>query len=449
VEAVLKIEYLHQSREEVLREFIENGYWRGEVIQYHKDGSPIDIVASVRLLKDAQGKSSGMVAVNRDVTDYRVAEKAVQQQAELLQTVFDTLPVMVVVFDPNGQRTLINREYERTLGWSLAEIWRHPDVMSELYPDPDYRRYVQEHMTASDNDWHEFKIRTRDGCIIDTLWANARLSDGSIIGIGQDITERKRAQEDLLKARVLDAELRKERELNDLKTRFISMLSHEFRTPLAVVLSSADILRRYRERLSPEKIEEHLDKIAKQVSRLTPLIDDVLALNRAETVREHLQPMPIDLEAFCWMLIDELQPTAPHHRIVFTGDSAATDIEADEKYLRLAITNLLSNAIKYSPQGGRIEVELFRNGAEVTLSVTDHGIGVPEEDQAHLFEVFHRATNVGAISGTGLGLSIVKRAVELHKGRVEFSSQEGIGTRFTLRLPMASGAVTIGGGSIS
>jgi PAS domain S-box-containing protein len=247
----------------------------------------------------------------------------------------------------------------------------------------------------------------------------------------RDITERKRAEQELREA------LEKERELNELKSRFVSIVSHEFRTPLTTILSSSQLVKRYRDRLSEERQIGYLDKIETQVYRLTELLEDVLTLSKAEAVGFQFNPEPLDLETFCRSLVEEIQAiTNTPHRMVFSTSGSCDGFSGDEKLLRHIVTNLLTNAIKYSPQGGSVQLTLACEDRHAVLHIKDEGLGIPEEDQKHLFEPFHRAKNVGSISGTGLGLPIVKRAVDAHGGSITVDSQVGSGTTFSVRLPL-------------
>jgi len=251
-------------------------------------------------------------------------------------------------------------------------------------------------------------------------------------GITRDITERKQVERDIRKA------LTREKELNDLKTRFISMASHEFRTPLTTILASAETLERYRNKLSPEKQEVVLQRIQTSVHHVIGLLNDVLTVGKTEAHKLTCIPAPLDLQQFCQDLIEELQfaqaNPAQVIQLEFTGKTSP--VLADSKLLRHILSNLLSNAVKYSPDHSPIKLTVNCTPALTTFHVKDQGIGIPPEDQPKLFESFNRATNVGNISGTGLGLVIAKRAAEAHQGCISFQSALGEGTTFTVELPL-------------
>ncbi len=252
---------------------------------------------------------------------------------------------------------------------------------------------------------------------------------GIICGI-RDITERKQAE------REMQAALEQARELNELKARFTSMVSHEFRTPLAVIGSSVGILRQYSDRITEERRISHMDQIQSQIGRLEALLNDVLALSRAETLELEFNAGPLDMVTLCEDLVSEMQQTTDDHEIALTTKVEKHTLVGDKQLMRQAITNLLSNAIKYSPEGGVVQVNLDCTADRVLLEVHDSGIGIPQEEMKHLFKAFHRAPNVGVISGTGLGLPIVKRAVEAHGGTISVQSKIGEGSVFTIRIPL-------------
>ncbi len=286
----------------------------------------------------------------------------------------------------------------------------------------------------------EYRIRHANGT---WRWLNsresvfARDSNGKVkqtIGNATDISDRKQAEADIRAA------LEKEKELSQLRSRFISMASHEFRTPLTIISSSASILETYNHRITEEKRQQHLQRIQNTVKHMAQLLDDVLTVNLAEIDRLAFNPESLDLVTFCRNLVEELQLSTDQHQIIFVAShndqSLATFTFAiDQKLMRQILTNLLNNAIKYSPDANVINFDLIIQDSGIVFQIQDHGMGIPEEDQGQLFESFHRARNVGSIAGTGLGLAIVKRCVNLHKGNISVSSKVGEGTIFTITIP--------------
>ncbi len=231
--------------------------------------------------------------------------------------------------------------------------------------------------------------------------------------------------------------LLKERELNELKSRFVSMVSHDFRTPMAIIRSSSDLLSHFSDRMTAEKQAQHFTTIDLHLKRLTTLLEEVLTLTKAELVGLEFKPIFSDLQACCQVVTEEMQQLAGTREIKLTVVGQITPFEIDTNLLRRALLNLLSNAVKYSPEGSIIEFTVSSDIEQIVLCIQDRGIGIPEEEQCRLFEVFHRAKNVGNVSGTGLGLAIVKLAVEAHGGTITIESQVNVGTAVTISIPVS------------
>jgi signal transduction histidine kinase len=224
----------------------------------------------------------------------------------------------------------------------------------------------------------------------------------------------------------------------------VTTTSHEFRTPLSTILSSADLLEFYAESGGLEKYREHTHRIQNAALSMNNLLSDILVFEKAEANMLQCDPVAIDLRAFCLSLVEEMRLNDKgYHGIEFQvqrrdgilDQKLGIPCQMDEKLLRHIFSNLLSNALKYSGPGTTVRMLLCCTFDRVTVTVEDEGIGVPMEDQARLFEPFHRATNVGAISGNGLGLAIAKQAVEAHQGTIQLESQPDHGTRIEVRLP--------------
>ncbi len=237
-------------------------------------------------------------------------------------------------------------------------------------------------------------------------------------------------------AEAIQRTLAQEKELSELKLRFFSMVSHEFRTPLSIILGSAQLLAQSEQQWTKEKKLKNLHRIQSSARSMNQLLTDILTLTRAEAGKLEFHPVLIDLEAFCINLIEDLQfSTQPQHSIKFISQSNCTHAKLDENLLYSILSNLLSNAIKYSPQKGIILLILSCTPEMIIFQVQDSGIGIPLESQQHLFEPFYRGNNVGKIVGTGLGLAVVKKCLELHQGEISVESEVGVGTTFTVRIP--------------
>lgn len=247
---------------------------------------------------------------------------------------------------------------------------------------------------------------------------------------GQILKRLQNSEQSMLKA------LEQEQELNLLKSSFISMASHEFRTPMTMIRTAVELLQNFGHELTEAKRQQYFERIKTAIHQITQLLDEVLLLGSTETGLRY-KPEPIDLAELCTALTEDLQfSNSDSHIITFASQGDCSKATMDAALLRHILTNLLSNAFKYSPQGGNIQFKLCCQDDTALFQVQDQGIGIPAKDQMHLFETFYRCGNVGKIQGTGLGLAIVKKCVDLHQGRIQVYSEDGVGTTFTVALPL-------------
>ncbi len=230
--------------------------------------------------------------------------------------------------------------------------------------------------------------------------------------------------------------LSKEKELSELKTRFVGMVSHEFRTPLSAILASADVLDRYYNRLTDDEKIKYYSRIRNSVARITTLMEDVLFIGNANSGKIAIFPMKVDLNAYCCSLLSSMPPEQTE-RISYSFEGTAEAV-LDSKLLRLMLLNILSNAMTYSPASLPVELHVHNAHGEVTFLIIDKGIGIPPEDIDHIFEAFHRGTNIGTVPGSGLGLSIAKECIDLHRGTIAVQSSEH-GTEIKVTLPATTG----------
>jgi PAS domain S-box-containing protein len=238
-----------------------------------------------------------------------------------------------------------------------------------------------------------------------------------------------RSREDLAQA------LEKEKDLNELKSRFVSMASHEFRTPLTTILSSVSLISKYAEQGEVEKQIKHIGRIKYSITHLTDILNDVLSLSKLEEGKVHISPESFSLKEAIQDAVQELKGLLKEGQEIIEVYSGPEEISSDKKILRHILFNLISNAVKFSPEGKPIEVKVDASNSVFTIRITDHGIGISEEDKKHLFERFFRGTNATNIQGTGLGLNIVARYTELLNGAIDCESILGEGATFLVRLP--------------
>lgn len=250
-------------------------------------------------------------------------------------------------------------------------------------------------------------------------------------GLHQEMENRKKVEAQIREM------LEREKELNELKSRFVSMASHEFRTPLGGILTSASLISKYPKAEDHEKREKHVQIIKKSVKSLTNILNDFLSLDKLDQGKVSSSPMNFRIDVIINELISEtLESTEKELKIQYDNQSGEITLYQEKEMLKNALVNLISNALKYSPENKPVHITTRLNENMLEIEIADQGIGIPEQDQKHLFERFFRAKNVINLQGTGLGLNIVKRYLDLMGGTITFKSAENKGTTFTVKLPV-------------
>ena len=354
-------------------------------------------------------------------------ERTLREGEARYRALFEHSSDMIVIIDDQVRYIDANPQAERLTGYSRDELLSPhvSNLMAKAILEDRHEFFEQ--FKKEGYIGGEYLLKRKDGEELTVDFSATIIAPGVYQAVLHDITAYKQVEEKLRRA------LDKERELNELKSRFVSIVSHEFRTPLSIIRSSSDLMLMYKDRMTNQQRQDRLENIQTQVTHMSELLEDVLTLGKAGAVGLDFRPQLIDLNAFCKEVIAAFSLTTPSYEIVFTGTDSYAPATVDTKLLRQALTNLLSNAVKYSPNEKQIYFDLECRSAEAVIRIRDFGIGIPEEDQARLFDHFQRASNVGDISGTGLGLAIVKQAVEAHGGRIQFRS--GHGTTFIVVLP--------------
>lgn len=382
--------------------------------------------------------------------------------ARICQMLFTTAAEGLVVVDPTGAILMHNPRLSQMFGYAEGELLSQR--VEVLLPDAMRSRHVQHRA-----DYHQKPVQRSMGIGMDL---RGRRKDGSVfpveislnhfvldeqpyvMGLVTDITLRQRAEAELQRtnqeledrvnqrtAQLQEAErsvreaLEKERELHGLKSRFVAMASHEFRTPLSTIMSSVDLLARYTEAQGDDRVSKHVARIRGKVREMTAMLNEFLSLERIEQGQVLCQPAEIDVVHLCIELIEELRAlTKSGQTISYDHDGEERGVTLDRQMLSNVITNLVTNAVKYSPENKSISLRTSITGGLLHITTTDEGMGIPEEDQQHLFERFFRGSNATTIQGTGLGLNLVKRYLELMHGSIDFTSAPGH-TVFQVELP--------------
>lgn len=397
-----------------------------ELLAVRKDGTEFPVEIQLSFAENQVG------CFIMDITERKQAAATLREQRDFLQLIIDHVPNLITVNDCTGYFHMVNEGAAQIYGLTAAEMVGKTD--GEVNPNPEeVAFFLQTDQAALASGQTVFiPEQTIQGRYYQTTKIPLKNPMGSpdrLLVVSTDITKRKEAEVGLQQT------LAKEKELNDLKSRFVSMASHEFRTPLATIFALTETLLTYRHKLSDDQIVQRLTRVQEQIGYLKAIMEDVLYLAQFQMRRMEFNPVLTDLNAFCSNIINEFQSQpAIVMRLTYTCDVASPIAQLDKRLMRQLINNLISNALKYSTPEPVI-VKLANRGADLVLQVCDKGMGIPAADMKHLFEPFHRAANVGTISGTGLGLVIAKEAIELHGGSIVVESQLGVGTTVTARIP--------------
>ena len=408
-----------------------------------KDGTTFPVEINVELVQDKDGKPTHIQSLMRDITERKTYQQTLEKLSYRLQLATEAGGIGVWEWDVRADELIWDDQMYRLYGLNQKE---HPDSLYEIWekelihPDDLVRVQLENAVFATTGDTFDstFRVILPNDSIrhIRARAVMLRDNDGQplrAIGINWDVTDEKQA------ADALRVALRQEKNLSDLKSRFISMASHEFRTPLATISATTETIQVYRDRLSPQQLEQRLEKILTQVDAMEAIMEDVLQVAKAQSNAVDFKPSGGDLHVFCEDIVDDFRSQHNNHnRIAYTCDVDELYCTFDTRLMRHIISNLISNALKYSPDETSVQVELTKHAEKITLTVADEGIGIPEDDLIHLFEPFHRARNVGTVSGTGLGLVIVQDAVQMHGGHIKVESVVEAGTTFTVTLPMTA-----------
>jgi PAS domain S-box-containing protein len=408
--------------------------------------------------------------------DILIHTKVMTRHIEMLDALFKHATEGIVVVNKAGEIVMLNPKakdlFEYTdmelVGKKIETLIPHRFARNHV----DYRDgYLEAPKARGMGHAMDLYARRHDGSEfpVEVSLSPFKTSDGEfVVSFVIDITERKKQENRIIEANLeiqkLNAELeervnqrtkelatairkvedsqeeviralKKERELNNMKSQFVTIASHEFRTPLATILSSASLIGRYTKNEDEEKRQKHVLRIKSAVTNLTEILNDFLSIGKLEEGRVQSIPVSMKLEEFSMGLIEEIKGLCKESQQIKFKYDGIQEVWLDKQLLRNVLFNLISNAIKYSDAGKCIHFQINAGESTVTIVIRDEGIGIPLADQAHIFERFFRAHNAGNAQGTGLGLNIVQNYIDLMGGKVSFDSEVGVGSTFHIELP--------------
>ena len=402
-----------------------------------RDSTSIDVEISSHQLAFAGRRARLILAL--DITQEKQVLQAIKISEEKFRQIAENIDEIFWMSDVQLSHLLyINPAYEKIWGRDCESLYANPKSFLEaVHPEDKARVTANLEQNATKEYEIEYRIVRPDGSI---RWICDRCfpihnSLGEVYrrtGVAQDITERKRAAE-------IRRKLDQEKEIGELKLRFFSMASHEFRTPLSTILISAQLLESSISNWTPEKKLKNLHRIQSAAKTMTQLLTDILTLTRAESGKLEFKPDWVDVDKLCNELVEEVEfSSRAQQSIFFINHNPGENLYLDEKLLRSILSNLLSNAIKYSREDSHIYFTLGYESSTAIFEIQDQGIGISNEDKENLFNFFYRGQNVGDVPGTGLGLAVVKKCIDLHGGSISVKTQVGVGTTFTVILPLSN-----------
>jgi PAS domain S-box-containing protein len=398
----------------------------------HKNGEWRWIQATGGLIFDEEDKPIYWRANKIDITEKKITEEKLRAKEEQYKLVSENSADVICLHKLDGSYTFVSPSCERLEGYSVEE--KMEMTLEEFIHPDDSKRALEVFRDTiankSTNVMTQYRIQKKDG---EYFWAGVSMS--------AVMNQENKVQFVLTSTRDISEIVKvieKERQLNKLKSSFISMASHEFRTPLTTIQSSNELISMYldnRPEMPDNKLVKHVTRIRTELDRLNSLLKDVFTLGRLDVGKTHLKKEITSLTGIVKQVIQECQVQYKNRSVGLTVEGKERQLLLDSQLISHAISNLISNALKYSGAKKDPDVVLKFSDNGISVVVNDYGIGIPERDQPNLFESFSRASNVGDIEGTGLGLVIVKQFIEMHGGTITFSSEVGKGTSFYVDIP--------------
>lgn len=413
-------------------------YRNFEVHYRRKDGSTFWGLNNGKIVFNEDGSIGYYDGAIIDITERKAAEEALQQSRDHFLMLMNEASDAVVLLAHDGIIKQVNATFCKMTGYDADELLGKS--MVDLVNPADFHDMAAdiERVRNGDPVFSVYRLVQRGGTHLRVESSSCRLSNGDYLSVIRDITERQRMQDALLDKNRLQVELDKERELSESKNRMMSTVTHEFRTPLAIINAAVQNLESYFDRYSVEARETKLQSIRTQIASLSKMLEDMSLLAHGKIDSPALKRSTFDLRQLVELLVYDLEHTTCEDHILITdiGDGEY-QVDGDAMMITRMLINLVSNAAKYSDPGTTITLSLSYDGSDVVITVTDEGAGISEADQKRIFEPFYRSKSVKNVRGIGLGLAIVWDTVRLHEGELDLESTLGEGTTFFIRLPIS------------
>jgi len=415
--------------------------WSGKIrdISDRKKAEEMLLSSKWRLEAEVKKRVEELSKINRELNEqlmlHKKLEQSLQYSRSFLNKIINMVSSPIFVKDGSHAYIMANESLCHLLGKSKYEILgkNEFDLFETETAQMNYD--VDEILLRREINSKQYQMETEINgqkkiIVMNKEFYEDENKEKFIVCSAMEITKIVQAEEEVLKA------LHKEKELNEMKSKFVSMVSHEYRTPLTSIMSSVELIDMFGEEMPLEEKKKHYNRIYTCIKNLTNMLTDILTLNKAEAGKTVFNPVNVEIVEFCKRLAEEEMINFKSRvKIQIVSSAEFATVVVDTKLLTLIFRNLLSNSIKYSPEGSTVFFSLEIKQENILFSVKDYGKGIPMEEQHRLFEVFFRAKNVMTIPGSGLGLSIVKRCVDLHGGEISFTSEENKGAEFRVLIP--------------
>tara|TARA_B110001469_G_scaffold112552_1_gene115406 strand:+ start:476 stop:2725 length:2250 start_codon:yes stop_codon:yes gene_type:complete len=446
--------YINNNYQVAVKKVLDNALKGKETANFEfplfaKSGKRLMVLLNSTTRRDVNGKINGVIGVGQDISEMDTLRTVSAAITKELRQFIETANAPIFGIDSKGMVNEWNQTSEKITGFTKSEVLGQ-DLVS-TYITSDYQNQVKKvldnALKGKETANFEFPLFAKNGQRVIVLLnsSSRRNAEGKIVGmlgVGQDITILNEYKENLeskvkFRTKELQESLEREKDLGHLKTSFVSMASHEFRTPLTSIKATSDVILRYFDKLNRNDIFKRLKKIKRETEEMTIMLEDILIIGKSDAQKLDFDSELLDIVGLIKSIISEYQLSESENRvIVYNISSQIILVNIDKKWIKHIVINLFSNATKYSDKDKPIEITIGQKKSNAYFCFKDYGIGISKKDIKLLFEPFHRGNNVQNISGTGLGLSVLQKAVELHNGRIEIKSKIGKGSNFKIILPL-------------